>query len=363
MNVYVPEYIKDLKPYKPGNKLKGGKADISNFINLASNENPLGASPFAIKEMHNVAKYLSIYPDVGSHELVSFLAEKLDISPSKIICGHGSDSLIADIVKSFSESGDEIITSAGSFIGYYVNINKLGRKLITVNLSNYEYDLKGIVDSITSKTRVIFLANPNNPTGTMFDAAQFELFMKSVPENVLVVLDEAYHAYSSLHDDYPDGLSFGYQNLIVLRTFSKSHGLAGLRIGFCVGPEELISILYRVKLPFEPNVIAQKLAKAAFIDYDFVFQTLKLNTISMERMQNFFIDKGLYFPKPAANFLMIVFENEIQAKKFTSFCYENSVLVRHLDSFGIKEGVRISSGTHEQMDYAFKIFEKAINNL
>jgi len=238
MSVFIPEHIKNLQPYKPGNKLKTSiqddKSVITDFINLASNENPLGASPLAIGALKDTAKFLSLYPDTGSTELVDFLSENLGRTGNQIICGHGSDSLIADIIKSFSDSKDEILTSAGSFIGYYVNINKLGRTCVAVPLKNYGYDLEGILKAITDKTRIIFLANPNNPTGTMFTVREFEMFMKKVPEDSV---------------------------------------------------------------------------------------------------------------------------------RFTDYCYNKRILVRQLSGFGINNGVRISTGTHTQMDYALDIFTKAFKEL
>jgi histidinol-phosphate aminotransferase len=364
MPVFIPEYIKKLEPYKPGNKLKESPTErkaVSDFINLASNENPLGASPLAIEALKQSAKFLAIYPDVGSTELVDFLSTDLKIKPSEIICGHGSDSLIADIIKSFSDHGDEILTSQGSFIGYYVNINKLGRKTVAVPLKNYAYDLGKIIRNITDKTRIIFLANPNNPTGSMFPDKEFKEFMSSVPDDILIVLDEAYSIYAQLHENYPDGLRYNYPNLISMRTFSKSHGLAGVRIGFCIGPEELISTIYKVKLPFEPNTIAQKLAKAAYVDHDFVFQTLKLNTISLERLLNLLDELKVSYVKPHANYVMVLLDDPEKSIKFTDICYEKGILVRQLSRFGIDTGVRISTGTHTQMDYALDIFRNAFN--
>jgi len=367
MPIFIPEHIRNLQPYKPGNKLKPKISETSNsisdFINLASNENPMGASPLAIAALRDSVKSLSIYPDVGSSELVEFLSSHLKRKSNEIICGHGSDSLIGDIINAFSDHHDEVLTSAGSFIGYYVSINKLGRKAVTVPLKDFAYDLEGIVKAITDNTRIIFLANPNNPTGTMFTNSEFEWFMENVPDNILVVLDEAYWVYASLHDNYPDGLKYQFPNLITLRTFSKSHGLAGVRIGFCVGPEELISILYKVKLPFEPNSIAQKLAKAAYADFDFIFQVLKLNTISLERLTNLLDSLNITYLPPKANYVMIIFDQPTDSVRFTDFCYNNGILVRQLSGFGIDNGVRISTGSHTQMDFALEIFEKAFIEL
>lgn len=360
--IKIPDYIQNLSPYKPGNKLKSGRKqkNISDFINLASNENPLGASPKAIEALKETTKYLSIYPDVGATELISYLSEMLGKPEKNIIAGSGSDAIIGDIIKAFSDYGDDILTAQETFIGYFVNILKLGRNLIKAPMKNHQYDLEAIINSITPKTRIIFLSNPNNPTGSMFFRDEFESFLRRVPEDILIVYDEAYSIYAALFEGYPDGLEFEQENLIVIRTFSKSHGLAGIRIGFAFGPEKLISTLYKVKLPFEPNSIAQKVALAALTDYDFIFQTIKLNTISIERLTNLLHELNINYVKPYANFVMILFENQELASNFVDKCYDNGILVRHLPPFGVPNGVRISTGTHTQMDYSLNVFKKLL---
>lgn len=362
--IKIPIYIQNLSPYKPGNQLKSNKRAkvYTEFINLASNENPLGASPKAIEALKDTAKYLSIYPDVGATELIQFLSEILGKPESNIIAGSGSDAIIGDIIKAFSDYGDDILTAEETFIGYFVNILKLGRNLIKAPMKNHTYDLESILNSITHKTRIIFLSNPNNPTGSMFFQDEFEYFLKKVPDDILIVYDEAYSIYAGLHDGYPDGLNYEQDNLIIIRTFSKSHGLAGIRIGFAYGPENIISALYKVKLPFEPNTIAQKVALAALIDYDFIFQTIKLNTISLERIVNLLNELGVNYINPYANFIMLLFENQDLAKNFVDKCFENDILVRHLPPFGVPNGVRISTGTHIQMDYVLTIFKKLLKN-
>lgn len=360
--IKIPEYIQKLSPYKPGNKLKSGKKqkNILDFINLASNENPLGASPKAIEALKETAKYLSVYPDVGATELISNLSEMLGKPENNIIAGSGSDAIIGDIIKAFSDYGDDILTAEETFIGYFVNILKLGRNLIKAPMNDHKYDLEAITNSITPKTRIIFLSNPNNPSGSMFFKDEFHWFLKQVPKDILIVYDEAYSIYAGLYDGYPNGLDYEQENLIVIRTFSKSHGLAGIRIGFAFGPENLISTLYKVKLPFEPNSIAQKVALAALSDYDFIFQTIKLNTISLEKMTNLFDELKVNYVKPYANFVMILFENQDLAINFVDKCYENGILVRHLPPFGVPNGVRISTGTHTQMDYSLNVFKKLL---
>jgi histidinol-phosphate aminotransferase len=361
--IKVPDYVQKLKPYKPGNALKtpGELSKIEKFINLASNENPIGPSPKAIEALHDSGIYLSRYPDVGSTELIEYLAENFNKKPGQIICGHGSDSLIADIIKAFSDFGDEVIIGSGTFIGYFVNIQKLGRKIVTVPLDNYALDLDLMIKAITPRTRIIFIPNPNNPTGIMINKTDLESFISKVPDDVLIVLDEAYFIYSEILDGYPNSLEYELPNIIVLRTMSKSHGLAGVRIGFAIGPEELITTLYKVKLPFEPNIIAQKIAKAALEDKQFVFETIKLNTMTLNMILTSFNDWGVRYANPAANFVMVILESEQNARNFTDFCYNNGILVRHLPPFGIPECVRISTGLIQETKTAIKVFSEFFN--
>ena len=361
--IRVPEYVQKLKPYKPGNALKktDGMPKIEKFINLASNENPLGPSPKAVQALHDSAKYMSLYPDALAQELVAYLSATMNRKPEQIICGSGTDSLIADIIKAFSDFNDEIIIGAGTFVGYFVHIQKLGRKTVLVPLIDYALDLEAMLAAITPRTRIIFLPNPNNPTGMMINKQDLEAFLTRVPDDVLVVLDEAYFIFSQVIDDFPNGLDYNLPNLIVLRTLSKSHGLAGIRIGFAIGPEELIGTLYKVKLPFEPNIIAQKIAKAALEDQQFVFETIKLNTITINMFRKEFDRIGLKYPFSAGNFLMVVFENEIKARQFTDECYNRGILVRHLPPFGIPNCVRISTGLIYDTKHAIEVFEEIVN--
>lgn len=365
MKLQITDYVLNLKPYKPGNLLdkNTSREDFKKLINLASNENQLGSSPKAKQYIIDTLNEIAIYPDTGSSELVGRLAELLNKKSSEIICGHGSDSLISYIVTAFSDTGDEILTAKGTFIGIYTNTNKQGRFVKTIPLLDFKFDLDGIIDAIGSKTRIIYLANPNNPTGTMFTHQEFVDFMKKVPENILVVLDEAYYLYSKDYPDYPNGLSYNYQNLIVLQTLSKSYGLAGLRVGYAVGNEDLIGLLYKVKLPFEPNIIAQKAAMGALEDEEFLQQTKILNDKTLKQMIEKFDELGVKYAPPVGNFVMIVFDSEEKAIAFTSKCLVNGVVVRHLPAFGLPNCVRISTGTEEQMHYALNVFERVIKEI
>ena len=228
MKLRIPDYVQTLKPYKSGNKLEGGitREEFKKLINLASNENPFGPSPKAISAMQNALSEAHIYPDPSATELIEALAKFYDRDPKSIITGNGSDSLLQIAFNAFSCKDEEILTAEATFIGCFVNANKLGRKLTKISNKNYGYDLDSIAAAINDNTRIIYLANPNNPTGTMFSKTDFENFMTKVPKDILVILDEAYWLYSAEFSDYPNGLDYDYENLMVMRTFSKIYGLS-----------------------------------------------------------------------------------------------------------------------------------------
>jgi len=233
-----------------------------------------------------------------------------------------------------------------------VNVNKYGFKSVEVPLKNYHFDLEEIANHINSKTKIIYLANPNNPTGTMFTKSEFDSFLSIVPENILVVLDEAYTVYAESYPDYPNGLEYEKDNLIVLRTLSKAYGLAGLRVGFAFGPENLIKELYKIKLPFEPNHLAQEAAIAAFEDEEFLKRTIELNKKSLSKMKEKFNELGIEQVPTSANFLLLIFPSEEFTVDFNEECLSRGLILRHVKSFGIPNGIRINSGTMEETDFA-----------
>jgi histidinol-phosphate aminotransferase len=361
--VKSPQYIENLVPYKSGNSIGGktSREDFKKLINLASNENPHGPSPMAVEAIAKAAKEVSIYPDVKSNDLVEKIAGQLDLLPTQVVCGHGSDSLIGYIVNAFSDIGDEILTAKGTFIGAYVNVNKLGRKLVTVPLKNYGFDFDAIEGAITPKTKIIYLANPNNPTGTMFSEKDFLKFFSRIPKHILILLDEAYYHYSYNFEGYPNGLKLFKEhgnNLLVIRTLSKHLGLAGVRVGFAFGDESLISTIYKVKLPFEPNTLAQVAAIAGLDDNEYVENAIETNAIAILKLKTTFDELGIEYVEPKANFVMILLKTDIQAQKFVEVCLSKNVITRYLGGFGIENGVRISTGTIEQTDLACYVFKE-----
>ncbi len=358
--IKIPAHIRNLKPYKAGKPIEelAREKGISKIVKLASNENPLGPSPKAVEALTKYVGYLHRYTDPSAFRLVDAIAKKYNKEPEQIVACSGSDALLQYMITAFTGEDDEIVTSQGTFIGWYVNADKYGRKSALVPLKNYHYNLSAIADAINEKTKIIYLANPNNPTGTMFTKPEFELFLNKIPEKILIILDEAYTIYAEHRDDYPNGLNYNNRNLIVTRTLSKAYGLAGLRIGFAVGGPSLIKEIYKVKLPFEPNLLAQEAAIAALDDDDFIKRTIQTNSISLGRMKSCFELLGIEQVPTAANFIMLVFPTEQFAAAFNEECLNRGLILRHVNTFGIPNGVRINSGTEEETDFALKIIKE-----
>lgn len=363
--IKIPKHVENLKPYKAGKPIEelAREKGLTKIVKLASNENPLGTSPKAVEAVKKYLNELHRYTNPSAFKLVNAIAKKYNKKPEHIVTGSGSDSILQYIVTAFSDEDDEMLTSEGTFIGWYVNTNKYGRISKLVPLIKYHFDLEAILNNINDKTKIIYLANPNNPTGTMFTKSEFEYFIKKVPENILLVLDEAYTVYAASNPEYPNGLDYNLPNLLVIRTLSKAYGMAGLRMGFAVGQAELIQELYKVKLPFEPNLLAQEAAIAAFDDDEFLERTVQQNRISLDKMIKKFNEIGIEHVPTSANFILMLFQSEKFASEMNSECLNKGLILRHVDTFGIPNGIRINSGTDEETEFALKVIEEVYNKL
>jgi histidinol-phosphate aminotransferase len=345
----VPPYIESLEPYKAGKPIAELQRElgITNIVKLASNENPLGSSPAALEAMRRSFNELHYYPN-GGLDLRGELATRYGLNVGNVIAGSGSEGIMSGIIRAFLCDDDEVLTSEGTFVGLYVLARSRGVKLVTVPLCDYHFDLPAIAGAITSHTKIIYLANPNNPTGTIFTKAEFDNFMRLVPDHVLIILDEAYFEYAHDNPSYPDSMEYRYDNVITLRTFSKVYGLAGIRIGYGFAHDSLITNLLKVKLPFEPSTLAQAAGIAALSDGSFLEQSLGVNRAGKAFLSTELTRLGLSPVATEANFFMIPLASESQV----SFAYEKllrlGVIVRPLRAFGLPHCVRITIGTHEQ---------------
>lgn len=254
----VPSYIEALTPYQPGLSIEEiqQRYGVKNVAKLGSNENPRGTSPMAVEAIKNQMNRLNRYPD-GGLALRTILARMFNLKVENVIAGSGSEGIMANIIRTFLCNGDEVLTTESAFIGFQVLAKSRGVKYRTVPYRNWRYDLEALAASINDRTKIIYLANPNNPTGTIFTRLEFNAFYEHVPEHVLIILDEAYFDYAKDNPLYPDSMHYRFDNVITLRTFSKIYGLAGARIGYGFAHEELIGNLLKVKLPFEPSALSQ----------------------------------------------------------------------------------------------------------
>ena len=346
----VPEHIKNLSPYMPGKSISRVKQDLGlkYVIKLASNENPSGPSPLALDAVKNALSDYNRYPDSAAFDLRKMLATRFNVKVENVILGAGSEGIMSTIMRTFLRKKDEIIAVKNSFIGFRVLANASGFKTSWIAMDNYHYNLASMAKAINNNTKIIYLANPDNPTGTYFNVKKFDAFMSQVPNRVLVLLDEAYFEYAKDVLDYPDSMHYRYDNVITLRTFSKAYGLAGFRIGYGFAHEDIINNLMKVKLPFEPSTPAQIAAIAALNDQNYLQSSLKLNKDGIAGMKKLFEEYELDYIPTVANFLTLVFKNEKSAKSFCKSMLQRGVILRYLSGFGLPECVRVTTGTQEE---------------
>ncbi len=342
----VPPYIESLRPYEAGRTIDSVRRQygLSRIAKLASNENPLGPSPKAVEAMRRALDSVNIYPD-GGLALREVLARQYELKVDNVIAGSGSEGIMSNIIRAFLCDEDEVLTTEAAFIGFQVLARSRGVKYRTVSYREWRYDLRALAAQINPNTKIVYLANPNNPTGTIYTRREFDEFYQHVPERVLIILDEAYFEYAKDNPTYPDSMHYRYDNVITLRTFSKAYGLAGARIGYGFAHEELIRNLLKVKLPFEPSTPAQAAGIAALGDKEFLHRTLELNARGLRYLSAAFEELGIPAAKSEANFIMIVLPSEQDAKRIFEEMLAQGVVVRPLGAFGLPNCLRISTGT------------------
>jgi histidinol-phosphate aminotransferase len=289
---------------------------------------------------------MNLYPD-GGLALREALARRFQVKLENVIAGSGSEGIMSNIIRAFLCDDDEVLTTEAAFIGFQVLARSRGVKYRTVPYRSWRYDLASLADAINDKTKIVYLANPNNPTGSMFTAAEFEEFYGRVPERVIVILDEAYFEYAKANPDYPDSMRYRYDNVITLRTFSKAYGLAGARIGYGFAHEDLIANLLKVKLPFEPSTPAQAAGIAALDDEEFLARSLEQNARGLWLFREVLAALGLEMADSQANFIMVALRSESEANRIFQTMLKQGVIVRPLRAFGLPNCLRISTGSDE----------------
>lgn len=355
----VPLSIANLRPYIAGRSTEevARTYRLRRVVKLASNENPLGPSPLAVARMRESLDKLHLYPT--GLDLREVLAAKFGTKIENTITGSGSEGIMANIVRTFLCDDDEVLTSEGTFIGFQVLAEGRGVPFRTVPLGpEWHIDLEAMAGAINERTKIIYLANPNNPTGTMFSKSDFDRFYKHVPERVLIILDEAYFEYAKDNARYPDSMFYRYDNVITLRTFSKIYGLAGVRIGYGFAHEDLIANLMKVKLPFEPSSLGNAAGIGALEDREFLHRSLEMNARGMRRVREGLKQLGHESITSEANFTMLPMESEAAAARFTQALVERGVIVRPLGNFGMPKCVRITIGTDDENEFLLETLKE-----
>jgi histidinol-phosphate aminotransferase len=279
-----------------------------------------------------------------------------------VAVGSGSESIMANIVRAFLEGDDEVLTSQGTFIGLYVLVRAHGAKLNMVPLKNYAFDLDAIADAINDRTKIIYLCNPNNPTGTIITRSQFDNFISKVPEHVLVLLDEAYYEFTDANPAFPDSMSYRLDNVLTLRTFAKAYGMAGIRLGYGLGHEYLIDFINRIKLPFEPNCLAQAAGLAALADDDYLKRTLANNKEGMQLITQELDRLGLMRIPSHGNFIMVDLFSPQKVTEFHEAILRHGIAIRPLTAFGLPSCIRITVGKPEENQLLVKALRAVCND-
>jgi len=354
--------LRGLRVYEPGKPIEATARELGteagSIIKLASNENPLGPSPKALAAMRAALESSHLYPDGGGHYLREALAAQLGISRDHLILGSGSNEIIEFLGHAFLNRGDDVITSEHAFIAYKLVAAIFGARTIEVPSPDLRHHLDAMIAAITPKTRLIFIANPNNPTGTLAGQEEIDRFIERVPENIVVVFDEAYFEYL---DDPPDTLRFVREgrNVAVLRTFSKIQGLASLRIGYGIARPELIQVLQKARQPFNVNGLAQAAALAGLADEEHRRETKRITDEGRAYLQEQFAAMNLRFVPSVANFVLV---NVGDGARIFRALLERQIIVRALKGYNLREWIRISVGTMEQNRRCIAALQEVLGN-
>lgn len=347
----LPPRVARMKPYQPGKPVEELERElgVTNAIKLASNENPLGPSPRVIEAVAEAAKRLNVYPDGAAFALRSALASHHEVPLEEIVLGNGSNELIDLACRAFPDANDHVVFGKPSFVCYWLGCTAAGVAFTEVPLrENLHWDLDAMAAAVTGETKLLFLANPNNPTGSYVGREALERFLKAIPERVVVVLDEAYYGLADA-DDYVSGLALRQtrERLIVFRTFSKTHGIAGLRVGYAVGPAPLVDAINRLRAPFNVNLLGQVGALAALKDEAHVTRYIAMNGTERTRVSRALSELGLAVAPSQANFVLVDFGRP--GTEVYDLLLRDGVIVRPMPP-PIETSLRITIGTPEQND-------------
>ncbi|MAI89893.1 histidinol-phosphate transaminase [Ponticaulis sp.] len=346
--------VLEIKPYVPGLAAEKG-------YKLSSNENPLGYSPAVREVLASGLDHMETYPDGGSNLLRSAIAERYGLSADRIVCGAGSDEIFQLLARAYLSAGDEIIQSEHGFLVYQLVAQQSGAKTVSVPDIDMTTDVDGILAAVTEKTKIVFVANPNNPTGTYLPFDEIKRLHAGLPEDVLLVLDAAYAEYV-VKNDYASGMEMAgsFENVLMTRTFSKIHGLAALRLGWAYGPAAVIDAINRVRGPFNVSYLAQIAGIAALKDEGFMDKSAEFNKRELARLSEALSNLGLTVFPSVANFILVEFQSsgDYTADKAYAFLRENGLIVRDVKSYNLPDCLRISIGVKEANDQIISVLSQ-----
>ncbi len=362
MDSLVCKNVLTVKPYVPGKPIEETKRQLGlkEVVKLASNENPFGPSPKAVKAMQKSLSGVNRYPDAQGYYLKKRLARHFGLAAENFVLGNGSDELIDVLIKTFVEADENIVTSDTTFLEYEIIAAVNNRKVKKAPLRYFKYDLGAILKLADKKTKLVFIANPNNPTGTYVTKYEVADFLKALPKQVIVVFDEAYNTFIDV-DDYPDSLSYlRSKKVIILRTFSKAYGLAGLRLGYAIADPEFVSYMERVRQPFNVNILAQAAGLAAIEDRDFLKKTRRLTLAGKDFIYQELSKMGLGYVPSVANFILIDVEKDGQEvfKSMLKF----GVIVREMSQYGLKNFIRLTIGSQKENRRSVRVLRKVLTS-
>ncbi|NPA15147.1 MAG: histidinol-phosphate transaminase [Deferribacteres bacterium] len=352
--VKVAEHIKKLVPYNPGKPIeelereKGIKA-----IKLASNENPLGPSPKAVEAIRRAAEKVHRYPEGGCYYLRKKLSAFLGVGEENLVFGNGSNEIIEILMRTFLAPGDEVVYAWPAFVVYKLISQAMGLSAREIPLKDMRHDLEAMADAVTDRTKMVFVANPNNPTGTAVYTDEVERFLERIPDDVIVVFDEAYYEFAD-QKRFPqlkDRAVEGYKNLVLMRTFSKAYGLAGLRMGYCITSPEIADYMNRVRQPFNVNLLAQEAAIAALEDQEHVKKTVELANEGKAYFYSEFEKMGLEYVPSETNFVLVKVGD---GRRVFEGLLDRGVIVRSMEGYSLPEYIRVNVGLVEENERFIK---------
>lgn len=355
--------LEQIQPYSPGKPMWELQAELGldKVIKMASNENPLGPSMEAVRAITQTASQVNRYPDAHALRLKEKIAENTNLTQEQLIITNGADELITLISETFLEAGDEIIVPAPSFSEYDFGAHLMGAKVVPVALGkHFEFEIGPILAAVTEKTKIVYICSPNNPTGTYLSKDDVELLVNKLPSNILVVFDAAYWHYATA-EDYTNGMEYIALDypVIVLQTFSKIYGLAGIRVGFGAARKDIIQSILKVKEPFNVNALAQAAAVAALTDDEHITHSKKLNFEGREQLYQGFSEMNLDYVESMSNFILVKIGPN--AGSFNNELLQRGIIVRYGDIWGLPEYIRVSIGTAEENKILLKEMNSIIN--